>query len=365
MKVDFEGARIKIRRKEGVVLVIDIYLDLFKIVKNQARIMMDIPFRIGALSQDKEINENAIQNLGQIIRNRGRFITPLIEGFFKQLADKECDLILLHSGRIYDLDDYEAELSSKFGRILPKDVIENQNLTDAEWGTLLESEMFNFSIGDIELSINSAVPLEWDSNFVVSLDTSKRQFILKKSTSTNDKKMDIYLGIRGMTKEADVEVKVKDLIYSGKVKNNTNFIAPEWKHLSSDDEQIFQIYLKEYKKKKFNMNCPECKTDHEFKKPFYCDKKSSGRIFSRGTVILKGISSCQKGFVLFRIDGNKIKYLTSEKEGLEFEDLRFIFVLNKQVYGVTCRDKSLEIKEGVEIHPNLYELGKYDIVYLL
>jgi len=92
MKVDFEGARIKIRRKEGVVLVIDIYLDLFKIVKNQARIMMDIPFRIGALSQDKEINENAIQNLGQIIRNRGRFITPLITSHINRFGRFDFDM---------------------------------------------------------------------------------------------------------------------------------------------------------------------------------------------------------------------------------------------------------------------------------
>lgn len=377
MKVDFKDATIKIRRKEGVVLVIDsgVPFDLFEIVKNQA-MDMDIPFRIGALSHDKEIdkeikeiNEGDIQNLGQMLRNRGRFITPLIEGFFRQLADKEYDLILLHSGKVYDLDDYESELLSKFGRKVPVAVNEKKR-TDNEWITHFKSEtkIFNFSIGDIEISINSAVPLEWD-DFNISIDTSKRQFILKKST--NDKKMDICLETRGRTKDADadveVKVKVNDLTYPGKIKNGTNFIAPQWKPLVLNDEHIFRVHMEEYLKSNFNLECPLCHRKHTFEKPFFCSKQSGDILLgqlTQGALILKDLSSYQKGFVLFRADGNGVTYLTSEKEVLEFEDLRFIFVLNGQVYEVTCRDRSLEIKEGDKIHSNLYELGKGNIVYL-
>ena len=294
----------------------------------------------------------------------------LIEGFFQQLPDKKYALIVLHSGRIYDLDDFKIELSSKFERIIIKDINENQNLTTAEWRALFESEIFDFSIGDIELSLNFAVPLEWDDNFEVSLDTSKRQFILKKSVSTNDKKVDIHLATRGMTKDADVEVKVNGLIYSGKVKNNTNFMAPQWKHLSSNDKHLFVMHLKEYKKSNFNVECPSCHKKHTFEKPFFCSEQSGDILLgqlTQGASILKDLSSCHKGFVLFRYDGKEIKYLTSEKEVLECEDLRFIFVSknNNHPYDVKCGKDSLEIVEARKIHANLYELGEDRIVYLI
>ncbi len=372
MKVIFEGNKIKIRREEGVVLVIDsdVPLYLYDIVRNLA-IDMDIPFKLAVLSRSGEITDkNAIGNLKQLLRNRGRFITPLIENFFQQLPRKKYDLIILHSGRIYDLDDYENELSAMFREVLIQDINLTKNFTETDWIALFKSKIFNFSIRKLELFFNSAIPYERDKDFSISLDTSKKQLIMTK-TFDSKVRLDIYLKTCGKEEETNIQIKVNNIDHSIKIKNDKTFPNLNWKSLSEKDFSNFKLHLGNYKKSNFNnILCPKCNKEHKFEKPFFCSKQRPDILrggFGLGTVILDDISNYYEGFVLFLNEANSVKYIVFSEDLLEFDDLRFIFISRseKKVYEIKCGSDSLDITEGKQICNDLYEIGENIIVYLI
>lgn len=367
MKVIFESNRIKIRRSEGVVLVIDnnIRSDIYEIVKNQAT-ELDIPFKLGALSHKEELTGNDIECLDQKIKNRGKFITPLIEGFLQKLPDKGYDLIILHSGRIYDLGDFKAELASKFNKIITK----QDNYTLEEWREIFKSEIFNFFLDSVSVSLLSpAVPSEWDDDFSLSLNKIQKQFFLTRTLGKKKQKIDLNLKIRGKSDAANIEIQVDNSKFKGMIKNDKGSIVPQWGSISKEDIEVFKEHHEAYKKSNFIIKCPLCKKAHRFEKPFCCNKQSGdiSDILFGDKLILKSVCRYKSGFILFQYEDEKIKFLASEKEILEFENLRFVFVpkSNIQVYEVMCGESSLEIREAIKLYNNLYELEEGKIIYLV
>lgn len=369
MKVVFDDNRIKIRKDEGVVLVLDrgdgISPELYEIVRDQAR-ELDIPFKLGALSCKKELTTEGINGLNQKIQNRGRFIAPLMEGFFQQLPDRGYDLIILHSGCVYDLEDFSKEITVRFSRVIVKDINEQNNRTLEQWREIFKNEVFNFSIDDISLYFSApAVPYEWSNDFTLSLDIKQRQFVLTRIIKEGVRKVDIELKMRGRGKSdiANIEIEANSSRFKGSLKNDKTFIEPQWKLLSKDDTEIFNRHIEKYKRSEFVIYCPLCNRQHKFERPFYCSEQTGDILagaFSEGVVILKSVEEHQSGLILFKENDNGIKFLSTDKEILEFEEMRFVFISkgSMQVYEVKCNDISLEIKEAVKIYRNLYELEK-------
>lgn len=378
MKVIFDndGNIIKIRGK-GAVLVLDkgdsIYSDLCDTIRNQAR-ELDVPFKLGAFSCKEELSN--VEGLDERIRGRGRFIAPLIEGFFQKLPDKEYDLIILHSGYVYDLRDFNNELSSKFGKIIIKDVNMNPSFTMEQWGNLLREEAFNFYIDNVSSSISSpSVPYEWDNNFFsLSLDVTQGRFVLTRITGETAGKIDIDLKIRGKPAKANIEVIVNGSKFEGMLKNDEIFNTLSWRSLPNEDIEIFKRHLKkykEYKESNFNLPCPVCREEHDFQKPFFCDRQEGGDAlydpFSQGRPILECVKGSQGEIILFQSEGDRIEFLLTERKILEFGALRFVFISKNpiHVYEVRCRDDSLEITEAVKIYNHLYELRENKVILLV
>jgi hypothetical protein len=370
MKVTFEDKKIKIRRKEGIILVCDadVPTDFIEIVKNQTK-EIDIPFKLGALSLKNELTIEEIYNLQQKTRNRGRFIAPLVEGFFQNLPDKEYDLVILHSGPVYDLSDFTKELSLKFNKIITQNLNEH-DLTTQDFNNFLKEEVFNFSINEILITFNSpSLPYEWESNSHLSLSfDANRKPILKYTGTQNPPKLDINLKIRGVSDETSIEVYVNGVKFKGKLKNDKTSASPAWKLLPHNDKEILKKHLEEYKRNNFETECPLCSIKHRFNKPFLCESSDDflESIFSRGRFILKSLSSYQSGFILFQFDeNNEVKYLSSERNIFEFNNLEFVFISTDQIYKIKCKSSSLEIKEANKICNNLYELEEKFILYLI
>ena len=368
MKFIFDDNRRRIRKYEGVVLVLDkgdgISFELYEIVKNQAK-ELDIPFKLGALSYKEELTNKGIEGLTQRIQNRGRFIAPLMEGFFQQLPAKEYDLIILHSGCIYDLDDFSRELTVRFSKVIIKNINEQASLTLEQWMEIFKNEVFNFSIDNIALYfLSPAVPYEWSGDFTLSLDVAQRRFVLTRIAKECVRSIDTKLKTRGNSDEVNIEIEVNGSKFNGRLKNDKIFIAPQWRVLSEEDTKIFKEHIEGYKSSNSVIpviDCPLCPQPHEFKMPFFCDKsKDKWRTKSKDMVILTSVAKHQSGLVLFQKEDNDIKFLSTEKEILEFEALRFVFVSkgSAQVYEVRCKDTLLEIKEAAKIYKNLYKLEK-------
>lgn len=365
MKVDFKDNRIKIRKSEGVVLVLDkgdgISSELYEIVKNQAK-ELDIPFKLGALSCKKELTNEGIEDLNQRIQNRGRFIAPLMEDFFQQLPDKGYDLIILHSGCVYDLEDFSRDLTVRFSKVIIKDINEQTSLTLEQWREIFKNEVFNFSIKNVTLYfLSPVVPCEWSDDFTLSVDMAQRRFVLTRITKEGDRRIDTELKIRGKSDIANIEIEVNGSRFKGRLKNDKTFIAPEWRLLSEEDTKIFREHIEEYKKSNFVIQCLLCGQKHKFEKPFFCDKsKDEWKVSSEGKVIFNSMAGHQSRLILFQREDNGIKFLLTEKEILEFKDLRFVFMSkgSMKIYDVRCKDTSLEIREAVKVYKNLYELEK-------
>ncbi len=369
MKFIFDDNRRRIRKYEGVVLVLDkgdgISFELYEIVKNQAK-ELDIPFKLGALSYKEELTNKGIEGLTQKIQNRGRFIAPLMEGFFQQLPAQEYDLIILHSGCVYDLEDFSKEIDDRFHKVIIKDINKQTHLTLPQWMEIFKNnEVFNFSIDNIALYfLSPAVPYEWSDDFTLSLDVAQRRFVLTRIANEGVRRIDTELKTRGNSDIVNIEIEVNGSRFNGRLKNDKIFIAPQWRLLSEEDTKIFKEHIEGYKSSNSVIpviDCPLCPQQHEFKMPFFCDKsKDVWRTKSEGMVILKSVAKHQSGLVLFQKEDNGIKFLSTEKEILEFEALRFVFVSkgSAQAYEVRCKDTSLEIKEAAKIYKNLYELEK-------
>ncbi|MEW6620459.1 MAG: hypothetical protein AB1422_14180, partial [bacterium] len=241
-----EKETIKIRRKKLFCLLdmsspmSDQEGEMLKAIINRAK-YFDAANKIGFLGFWEMLDEESLQRLGQTIfepdiqkwcrpiktftqmhkiTQRGRFITPLIEGAFSKFNEKEFDLIVFNKNPIHDFKDWQEALKERFNEILLFDFSTEPNMypdSDIEYlsivgnesierlNELVKTTLFETVISDFKIFFdNKAIPFDYS----IKADTEPIETCFKledshlcltSKTGLKARKLDINLRVYGET----------------------------------------------------------------------------------------------------------------------------------------------------------------------
>lgn len=369
MRVCIENNIIRIRRN-GLFLCIDgnswgnYWIWLYEFIKFQCE-DFDIPFKIGLLSWDKEVEgfPNEVFLSLNNIQKKGRFITPLVEGIFSKLREKDYDIIILSSDKIYDLNDWHDEISSKFNKEYRYNLRDFEQKTREQIEETLLSELFNFEINDVTLYFEDGLCYEFPDGFLLKIEKGK--FVLTK----NFKKRHVEINLKtcGLKKDTKFVLEACNLKIESRIGNS--LVEPVYidKEFDQNKRKIFLNSIEEYMKKKFEHDCPLCKTKHMFSKAFMCDQQSSTRLFSTECIIFNEIEAERRmdsKFVAFYHKNNRVYWGLLNQPVVYINNNEFIVgPENGKIFYVRISDK-FDIFEFKEIHRGLYYYPD-GVIYIL
>ena len=352
----------------------DRYNDLFDVVKKRA-MQADLKLRFAALSIPDELRETDLSSIDGRMRNRGRFLALLVEGLFEHLPDKSYCLIVIHAGVIYDMNDFEQDLASKFISSLFIDleettVINNEGLRNSRLNELLQ-----FTTGIVEISFsNDNMPIEWDDRLRLSFDSVRRQFSLMYKTDEKQDKLDFQVRTRSVRADAKIEVYLDGKASSGVLKAERDFIKPAWRGFCEDSNegQILLEHIAQLKKTDQPPYCPLCQREHRFSRPFYCNETQGDLlegISSEGSMIIDSLKGLNARYVLIKKQEMRLGFIASARDILEFDDMTFIYVdiEEKSIFKVRYRQGTMELEKADRIVgtcDKLYQFGGDELVYL-
>lgn len=371
MRVFCENKHIKIKRDKGIVLVLEDFTDvqqnIYKYFKSETN-RLQIPLKVGLLGYPDEINEQNFENLCDKSKNKVKFIAPLIEEFFQKLKDKEYNLVIFFVDKIYDLNDFQEELSAKFDKVIIKKV--ENHFNPREIFTDSSENIFDLDLTGIKIyPLASAVPYEWDEELTADIEKNKIYLKLKDSNLRQALKLDLFVVFRSYHDKIPIKIETSLQEYQIEIECDTRFINPNWKELSQDESELFSNHIQKYLSgEKTKLFCPLCICEHYFHMAFVC-KKQKGDIlhgtFSTGKIIFKSIGNILTKNFLFQIRNDKVRFLPINRNVFEFEEMNFIFETHqKELYKIVGDKDSYKATPLLKIFSNnLYQLSKNEFFY--
>lgn len=376
MKISLSGNQITITpREEGIILIIDggnnkalaIVKAIYDEIQSQTK-EYNISFKLGVLSYGNELF--SVSELDQLnMGKKGRFITPLVDGFFQDVKDKEFDLLILYSGMIYDYSDWEKFLFSKFNNVYPPIDVEKElktkthsDLSDLKDGLI--SKLFGRVIDEALINFDSqSVPCHFSENLLLQFDPDKRVFCLrypKIKEDTLSKKVTIEIWARSYKDESSFMAQVGGAKFDGKIRND-KFTQPVYKSLPHEDLEIFKNHmdvLQRANNTEIKTYCPLCQKDGTFYKPFFCQSK-------RRYILDLVDSLAKEKQKMFLFINREFKLLLSPREILEYEEGKFVFVGSEEkVYEIKCIKNDFVVKELPRSFHSLYKMEDGGFVML-
>ncbi|MEW6607713.1 MAG: hypothetical protein AB1414_09735 [bacterium] len=276
-----EKETIKIRRKKLFCLLdmsspmSDQEGEMLKAIINRAK-YFDTTIRIGLLGFGNMLDESSLQNLEQTtselniniqkwclpiktftemhkVTQRGRFITPLIEGAFTKFNEKEFELIVFNKNPIYDFKDWQEALKERFNKILlfnfsaelnmyPNSEIKYLSIVGNEsierLNELVKTTLFESVISDFKIFFdNKAIPFDYS----IKADTEPIETCFKledshlcltSKTGLKARKLDINLCVYG---ETSVDIAINNS-HPLPISVSSSSL-PEPKFISADNEK--------------------------------------------------------------------------------------------------------------------------------
>lgn len=362
--------RIILKRNTGIVLILENFTKFQKSIYQYLKSISfkyNIPFKVGILSYPYEINDETFESISEELQNKEKFIAPIIDGFFVSLENKKYDLVIFNSKKIYDLDDFSEEISSKFNRIFIETI--NNNCEEQGIPEMISRKIFDFSFKQISITpLLPAVPVEWDDELTLDIENKKASLSLKKIGFDQTSKSEFLVVFRSHLKKIPVNVEIDSKITEIEVECDTNFAQPLWKELTDDECEVFKIHIDNYLLENLSeLFCPLCNCRHKFDTAFLC-KKQRGDILrghlSTGRIIFKSIENNLEKNLLFQMYQNKVRVLAINKSMFEVEELNFIFNSKQGIwYKIFCNDNSYQISSAKKIFSNLYQIDSNNFVY--
>lgn len=324
LRIFTENNTIKIRR-EGIFLCLDgskadspstanVLKTLSNFIKIQCR-NFDIPFKMGLLSWDKELEAPPSADFlsSNTISKRGRFITPLAEDMFSLLEEKAYDLIIVASDTIYDLEDWRNEISSRFNMIYERNLKDLEQKTQLQWEEEFLNTVFNFQIDKVALSFDDSLPYSFPNDFRIKIIGGKT--ILEKECKS--RLVDIELKTCGTRKEARFILDTCNSSVERHIENTLPEVCLIDNEFDDNQKGIFLSALEDYKRREPAHQCPLCQCKHKFSRAFICSQqKSSTQIFATESVIFREIESKRREdarYVVFHSVNGKVCWRVAEK----------------------------------------------------
>ncbi len=371
MKIYVEDNIIKIR-KEGLFLCLDsrsyskLWEDLYDVIKTQCG-KFDIPFKIGLLNWDEELQRipDELFILSNYISERGRFITPLVERVFPELDNKDYDLLLLSSEKIYDIEDWQDEIQSKFNKLFLMNPEDLDKKTRVQLEEQLFKTVFDFRIDKVALSMEDSICYDFSDGFEIKLKEGK--FIMTKDY--DDQLVDIHLKTCGVTEDAVITVSTASLTVHVNI-NHTKFsVNPNFSKFDDEQTILFHNTIDNYKKGEIKHYCHRCKQNHDFAKAFVCNKHNKLSPFTASEYIMfDNIETERKAdsrYAIIYYKDNGIYYKVIKEPVCYLKDGEFIAVADQgNIYYIRIFDK-IKMVEFQEIYDKLYYSSDGDIYILV
>jgi len=360
MKISVDNNNIIIRR-EGILwcldpLISDFQKGLYGFLKTQTS-NFDISLKICLLGWQQELDEFPTKKFitSNNIQNRGRFITPVVECVFSNLNEKDYDLLIIYNDLPLDFDDWQDELNFKFNKIYLLNFKELKTKTQEQWENELRDLIFDFKIGEINLSFENCIPYEFPKEF--KLNINQKSLLLTNKLDIC--KSNIELKICSGNRNIEIFMNHDD----GKnTKLNFRNSKPEpilfENEFGKDQAKLFVESVCDYKNENYVHECPLCQTKHEFTNAFICNKiKDSKRLFANESIIFKEINDLMDSDsknVLFKYMDGRIYWSIINKSVIPITNKNFIIIPeNDKIYYIQDIN-FLEFSEFEKIHKGLY-----------
>lgn len=370
MRIHLQDDTLKLRR-EGIFLCLDgvfwtetvakgersdLLENLYEFFEMQCR-NFDIPFRMGLLSYDQIIDDiSEIEEISEHLTNRGKFITPLIESIFSQFNDQEYDLIIINSGEIYDYEDWDSHLNSKFNKIqiLDADMLVEKIFEDIE-NQILNIMDFEVGLVGIKTKIENGIIYDFPNEFKVKIE--EPYYII--CGNFKESQMDIKLKVYGKEDYSLLEIDANGTYEPISIKNSLFETSILWRKLDENELGVFKSFLDqdldEY-------NCPLCNEEHPFTKAFICERTQGHGVFTSGRIIFNSVDEKREynsKYILF-LDSDDVVYWKSFEKSVNPVNNDSCFTYDgKNAFYI---DDNLNVSSMMKTHQNVYN---YSNLYLI
>lgn len=364
MRCFVEKSSILKLRQENIFLCFDgsawtpLWKKIFAFLNRQIQ-QFDIQLTLGILSWGKPLecppeSDFLAQNM---LANRGRFLTPLVEEIFPTLERKSYNLFILTSQIVYDFEDWNEELQSFFHRIVflnPDDLVQKTQvaLEDFCIQTFLGTHIQMVSISSPNGLFHGLT--DW-SKGTVSIENETCVF-----TQTYDASLvDIPLKVYNSGAQATVCIKTDELMGEFSLRTTRpDFLACEFV-LNQVDQEFFLAAIENYRKHHFHHYCPLCKVEHGFNsKALLCPrhKSATGGIFASASLVFTDMEHQRKAasrYLFFQHHQHKIEWSFVNESILYIEATKAIVITESGVFSASISD-SLSFSPLKMIHKGLF-----------
>jgi hypothetical protein len=371
-----ESSRLELRRA-GVFLCFDASQpnvdDIYNYFDSK-RQHFKIPFICGILGFEEQINalpgRNNISKLivSRKIIQRGRFLTPIVENLFCKISDKDSDLVLIHSGSICDLADWQDEIKAKFVKVYQYDT-ENLEPLFEDLQKQWDHELFNFAINDISLCLEDGLIYDYyPDDFEVKIDKAKCIF----TRLYNENYANVDFKVYGFNPKVKILLditlnesphKTSEIVDICSIQPQDNELS---KVLIESSAKEFSELVSAYKAQKISP-CPFCGEAHDFSVAFFCDKKRKHRFDFARHIVFSEIESeinNDSQYVIFHQKNNLIYFQVNKRRLSPITPNRFIIVAQKLPPIQVNISSKIEFCEMAQIYAGLF-YDQYDTYVLV
>jgi hypothetical protein len=375
--INISGNQIVISaRDRDLVLVIDASnKDLIKLgqaVIGKIKPLLlrdDLAFHLYILSHDIE-RLDTLEELSlcepEILKRRGRFITPLVENCFMDIENKKTDLLVIHSGTIIDYPDWEPLIITKFSQIYKEEIIAESDINKA-FKRIEENiipELFEKSIEDIELNFEcGSIPLNYPDDLALRFNMGDGTFTLKWSGKKQNRinlPYSIKLKARSVNNNVGVVVTAGNKIKEGWLES-VPFVKPKRKDIDERSMEIIKAHLLSLTKgydstlsKARKAWCPLCEKEEIFYRAFFCNTNDQ--------FIVDSIDCLAKETNKFLYVDSDFNLFPSDKDMLETTEGEFTFLSTAdkelKVFGLSTKNGVSEVIASCHVLPNLCNIDK-------
>lgn len=218
------------------------------------------------------------------LAQRGRYVTPLVEGGRLGPSSDNGPVVCLVSGPVPDWADWSGELAVRFpnlvavrtepdaARLDGADDLDARDLTVSQTENALSPMLFTERVVGIRLEFGSALPTDVPAGFRATRSADGLAFVWSGDATS----VDVPLSLAGGRAEADLSVVVE--LASGSSMQSVGSLATavpdelRWHAIAPEHSASFLEAVGEYARGSSRHQCGICGEPHEFVRALRCDR---------------------------------------------------------------------------------------------
>lgn len=284
----------------------------------------DVPFKLCLPGWPEELEEFPDESFlrSNRIGERGRFITPVVEGFFSQLPAGEFDLFVLSEPE--DYCDWEELLNVVFNQVhlLPEERLSG---TTAEMENRLALLTRGRPLERVELSFSLGIPWMFPADWKVGLGEES----LMLSTETRSARLDFEVKACGPERNVAFSLSFMDTSHVMEVETLWPQELPFSGVLKAEESRFMEEALRGFRSGSREHHCPRCGEKHCFPNTFRCDKSTTGPgMLRRRPLVFEsmGVAAGECRYLLFTKSAKETRWAAVERAVTRLEGDLFLVI---------------------------------------